>query len=92
MDAGPTEALNGQLMGLLIRLGDRVNLQTQDFVHEFIDHNEQGLALETLAEALAEGHAPVTDDERGELHGLAIRMQMDDFVPNAVARCPEMHN
>ncbi len=89
MDAGPTEALNGQLMGLLIRMGDRVDLQTQDFVHEFIDHNEQGLALETLAEALGDAGARVTNDERSEMLDLARQMEMDDFVPNALARCPE---
>jgi hypothetical protein len=72
-------------MSLLTRLDDRV--ETQDFVHEFIDHNEHGLALETLAEALGDAGARVTDDERSEMLGLARQMQMEDFVPNALARC-----
>lgn len=88
VDSGPMEELGGQLMGLLIRLGDRVDRQTQDYVHEFVDHNEHGLALETLAEALGDGKTAVSESERSELLDLASRMQVTEFVLTALARCP----
>ena len=47
-------------MGLLILFGDRLSLQTQEIVHELVEHNESGIALEMMAEMLAEGGAPVT--------------------------------
>ena len=44
-------------MGLLILFGDRLSLQTQEIVHELVEHNESGIALEMMAEMLAEGGA-----------------------------------
>jgi hypothetical protein len=38
-------------MGMLIRLGDRLTLQTQEIVHELVEHNEAGVALEIMADA-----------------------------------------
>ena len=44
------EDVNGRAMGILIRLGDRLSLQTQEIVHELVDHNESGVALEIMAD------------------------------------------
>ena len=75
-------------MGLLIRLGDRLDLKTQRWVHEFLDHNELGLALETMAEALSEAAAPISDHERAEMLDLVADMRMDGRVSHALALCP----
>jgi hypothetical protein len=74
-------------MGLLIRLGDRLDSQSQAWAHEFLDHNEQGLALETMADALAEADAPITDDERAEMLRFVSDMGMDGRVSRALALC-----
>ena len=75
-------------MGLLILFGDRLSLQTQEIVHELVEHNESGIALEMMAEMLAEGGAPVTDRERAETLDLVSDMGMDDGVEQSLAQCP----
>lgn len=67
---------------------ERLDLQTQERAHEFLDHYEQGLALETMADALAEADAPITDDERDETLGFVAEMRMDGRVARALAACP----
>jgi hypothetical protein len=69
-------------------LGDRLDLKSQEWTHEFLDHNELGVALETIADVLSEAGAPVTDEERGEMLGLVAEMQMDGRVSRALALCP----
>jgi hypothetical protein len=54
MDAARYDDLRGRLLGLLIRLGDRLTLHAQDLMHELLDHNELGLALEMMCGALAD--------------------------------------
>jgi hypothetical protein len=76
-------------MGLLIRLGDRLSLQTQEFVHDLLDHNERGVALETMADALGDAGAPITDSERTEMLQLVSEMRMGDRVERALRLCPE---
>ena len=88
MDSAYYDDIRGRLMGLLVRLGDRLDLPTQDWVHEFLDHNELGLALETMADGLGEAGAPVEDQERSEILALVGVMRMDDRVPRALALCP----
>jgi hypothetical protein len=82
------DELRGRLLGVLIRMGDRLDLQSKEWVQEFLDHNELGLALETMVDALSEAGEPITDQERGEMLGLVVEMQMDDRVPHALAECP----
>ena len=76
-------------MGLLIRFGDRLSLQTQEIVHELVDHNESGVALEIMAGMLAEAGAGITDSERSEMLQLVSEMQMDDRVARSLRLCPE---
>jgi hypothetical protein len=38
------EEITGRAMGVLIRLADRLTLQTQEIVHELVDHYEPGIA------------------------------------------------
>jgi hypothetical protein len=82
------EELNGRAMGLGILFGDRLSLQTQEIVHELVEHNEPGIALEMTADMLAEGGAPVTDRERAEMLDLVSVMGMDDGVEQSLAPCP----
>jgi hypothetical protein len=82
------EDVNGRAMGLLIRLGDRLSLQTQEIVHELVDHNESGVALEIMAEMLAEASASITDQERAEMLELVSEMGLDDRVERSPELCP----
>ena len=82
------EEVNGRAIGLLILFGDRLSVQTQEIVHELVEHNESGIALEMMADMLAEGGAPVTDRERAEMLDLVSEMGMDDGVERSLALCP----
>jgi hypothetical protein len=82
------EDLHGRLSCLLIRLGDRFADRDKQLLHEFIDVGEFGLALEQMADVLAEGDTPVTDDERSDMLILARMMAMDDRVPRVLEFCP----
>ena len=75
-------------MALLILFGDRLSLQTQEIVHELVEHNESGIALEMMADMLAQGGAPVTDRERAEMLDLVSEMSMEDGVEQSLAQCP----
>lgn len=83
------EELNGRVMGLLIHFGDRLSLQTQELVHEMVDHNERGVALETLIDVLGSLSMPITDSERAEVRSLAEAMKMTDgLIEQALGNCP----
>jgi hypothetical protein len=56
-------------------------------VHDVIDVDEYGLALEDLVGILAQANAPVTDQERADMLGLARRTQMEDLVPRVLQCC-----
>jgi hypothetical protein len=88
MDAAYYEEIQGRLHGLLIRLSDRLPSSAQAEVTEFIDHNELGVALEWMADALSEEGLPVTTEERADMVGLAAHMEMGEHVPQALAVCP----
>jgi hypothetical protein len=87
MDAVWYEDLRGQLFSLLIAVEDRLGREQARWVHHVIDAGEYGLALEDMAGILAQAKAPVTDQERASMLGLARRMQMDDLVPRVVQCC-----
>jgi hypothetical protein len=82
------EDVNGRTMGLLIRFGDRLTLQTQEIVHELVEHNESGVALEIMADMLAEARAPIADSERAEMLKLVSDMRMDGGVQQVLRSCP----
>jgi hypothetical protein len=87
----PHEDLNGQVIGLLIRFGDRLDLPTQELVHDLIDHNERGVALETIADTLGSIQAPITEKERADILELAAEMSMTEgFVKRALEQCPQV--
>ena len=88
MDAAWYEDLRGQLFSLLIAVEDRLGRDQARWVHHVIDVDEYGLALEDMAGILAQAKAPVTDQERAGMLGLARRMQMGDLVPRVLQCCP----
>ena len=87
MDAAWYEDLRGELFSLLIAVEDRLGREQARWVHHDIDVGEYGLALEDMVGILAHARAPVTDQERVDMLGLARKMQMDDLVPR-VRQCP----
>jgi hypothetical protein len=88
MDTAWYEDLRGQLFSLLIAVEDRLGRDQARWVHHVIDVDEYGLALEDMVGILAHAGAPVTDQERESMLGLARRMQMDDLAPRILQCCP----
>jgi hypothetical protein len=82
------EEVTGRAMALLICLGDRLSLRTQEIVHELVDHNESEVALEIMADMLSEADASITDLERAEMLELVSEMGMDDRVEQVLELCP----
>lgn len=89
MDLAQYEEIAGVLRGLLIRMDDRLPDKDVRLVAEFIDVGELGLALEQIADALAEDALPLAPDERNDMVALADRMQMGDRVPHVLSFCSE---
>ena len=87
MDAAWYEDLRGQLFSLLITVEDRLGREQAQWVHHVIDVDEYGLALEDMVGILAHAKAPVTDQERADMLGLARKMRMDELVPR-ILQCP----
>ena len=86
-DAAWYEELRGQLFSLLIMVEDRLGRDQARWVHHVIDVDEYGLALEDMVGILAHAKAPVTDQERASMLGLARTMHINDLVPR-VLQCP----
>ena len=72
-------------MALLIGFDDRLSAEQLSWGHEFLDHNELGLALEMMADWLAERPATISDGEYNDMVRLAAEMSMDDRVPRVLA-------
>ena len=90
MDTGYYEELAGRLYGLLIGLDDRIGSDQARLLHHFIDVGEYGLALEEIADTLAQDAIAITGQERGDMLALAARMNLDGgLVPCALAACPQ---
>jgi hypothetical protein len=87
MTALPTDDVRKRLLRLLIGLGDRLDGRTQRWTQEFLDHNELGLALETIADGLSEADAPISDDERQEM--LALVADAKNGVARSDGRGPQ---
>jgi hypothetical protein len=88
VDADAGEALRGRLFGILTSLDDRFTRRDAELIHEFIEVGEFGLALEQMADVLAEEDTPISDPEREEMLRLNEHMGMGDRVPRVLATCP----
>jgi hypothetical protein len=73
------EDLQGRLRWLLIRNEDQLPKTTVEFITEFIDANECGLALETLSEMLVESEARVDRKTVDAVAVLACDMGLDQL-------------
>ena len=87
MERAESDEIRGLLTGLIIRFGDRLTLEQQDWGQEFVDHNELGLALESIADWLSEAELPISESERADMLALVGRMGMDGRVERALAFC-----
>jgi hypothetical protein len=87
VDAAYYEELHGRLLGLLIRVEDRLG-EHAGYVHRVIEAGEYGLALEDIAGILAYDRAPVTDQERDDIVTLSRTMRMDDLIGDKLRSCP----
>jgi hypothetical protein len=76
-DAAYFEDLAGRLYGLVIRFSDRLPADRAQWLHHVVDVGEYGLALEDLAAVLVHDKIPITEQERGDIVGLARQMDMD---------------
>lgn len=81
------EEISGLLRGLCVRLADRLGSMDLTIAEEYVDANEVGLALEHLADQLAEYDLPVSQDERTDMLALAHAMGNVDRVAGALAWC-----
>jgi hypothetical protein len=81
--------VQSRLEALLTSLGGRLERNAAATARDYLGHNELGLALEAIADALAEDQTPIRDGERIETLALAKRMTMDDRVSVTLTQCPE---
>lgn len=77
-----------ELRTLCHRLHDRLSDRDRTIVEEYVSVNELGLALEHLADALAEEDQLIAADERASMLDLAALMGLEDAVGRALALCP----
>jgi hypothetical protein len=88
VEASDYDRLSGQLLAVLANVEDRLSQRDATLIHELIDAGEFGLALEQIADLLAETKAPVTGGERTDMLALVAAMQMDPRVSDTLDRCP----
>lgn len=86
----PASDLGERLMGLMRSLEDRLGGESTEQVADLLDHNELGLALERMADALCEEETPIASEERAEMLGLVALMGMGGRVERALSFCPAM--
>ena len=87
MDTAYYEELAGRLYGLLISLDDRIGSEQARLLHHFIDVGEYGLALEEIADALAQDAIAITGEERGDMLALAARMNLEGDLERRSGSC-----
>ena len=80
--------VTAQLSDILIRLGDRLGTQASATALDYLDHNELGLALETMADDLASRTVTITDGVRADMLGVAERMGINDRICSALRFSP----
>lgn len=71
------EGLQARLRWLVTQMGDQLPRTTLEFISEFIDANECGLALETLSEMLAEVDARINRQTFEAIALLTTEMGLD---------------
>jgi hypothetical protein len=77
------------LRAVLAAVAELLSVDTVAFVDDMLDHNELGIALEVMVEALVESRAAIRKDLVGGLSDLARTMQLDLDVVAALSRSPD---
>jgi hypothetical protein len=72
--------LTGRLRGLIILLDDQLTLDQARVADELVDASEFGLALEFLADRLAEDDTPIPEDVRGDFQRLSSELGIVDRI------------
>lgn len=78
------DELLGRLRGLVIGLSSVLSSGEAAEVDEFLEHNELGEALRTLAWIIVEENKQIATSEMREIRCLAQRMGMSAGLPDAL--------
>lgn len=79
-DAAYYEDLRGRARGALIAVAEQLPNQTAGLIDELIDHNECGVAVEMLSEALVEAGATIDQQTMASVDALVTTMGLDADV------------
>lgn len=69
--------VRGRVRGLLIVLADQLPAVTVGLVDEFLDADEQGVAVELLSEMLVESRARISSDTLAAFSTVVKEMELD---------------
>jgi hypothetical protein len=90
---GNRDEVQGQVRGLLIIFADQLPSRTVGIIDELIDHDESGVALEVMSEALATSGITVSGETLGLFSEAVARLQLDPVnVTRLNRRVPEPHD
>lgn len=79
-DAAYYEDLRGRARGVLIAVAEHLSNQTAGLIDELIDHNECGVAVEMLSEALVEAGATIDEQTMADVEALVNTMELEKEV------------
>ena len=88
LDFATHSDLTGRLRGLIILLAERLSSDEARSVDELIDASEFGVALETLADWLAENETAIPDGVRRDFERLSVQMGNVERVMRPLDVCP----
>ncbi|HEY6319453.1 MAG TPA: MafI family immunity protein [Acidimicrobiia bacterium] len=74
LDFATHSDLTGRVRGLIILLAERLSSDQARSVDELIDASEFGVALETLADWLAEKETPIPDHVRRDFERISVQL------------------
>lgn len=89
MDQSYYDDMNSRLLALLAELQDRLAPAAVEHAHDYLNHNELGLALETITDSMCDRVAPVSIEERSRILDLAGIMKLGDRVESSLRLCPD---
>jgi hypothetical protein len=78
------EDIRGRVLGVLISVAESLSRRQVDLLHELIDQNESGVALEMLVEMLFEVGASLEKQAIDDMLGLANTMKLPSDTADRV--------
>jgi hypothetical protein len=88
LDFSTHSDLTGRVRGLIILLAERLSSDQARSVDELIDASEFGVALETLADWLAEKETPIPDHVRRDFERISVQLGNVERVMRPLDACP----